>query len=102
MMACAKRWVVSNGLPSRARLLAIGSRKLRTRPNSELGTHVLMKCSFKNSTIESLERTTALKPFPLAQQDSSKIGPSNETAWIGFCCAGAISNASSSDTQLIR
>ena len=51
IIVCAKGCVVSNVLDSRSRLLAIGSLRLRIRPNSELGTHVLMKFSFKNSMI---------------------------------------------------
>ena len=51
MIACAKAWLVLNVAPSRSRLFAIGSRKLGTRPNSEFGTHVLMKFSFKNAMI---------------------------------------------------
>ena len=99
MIACAKGCVVSNVLDSRLRLLAIGSCKLRVRPNSALGTQVLMKFSFKNLMPRSCERATALKPLPLPQHDSSASGPSIEMAWIGFCCTAAIFNASSSDTQ---
>ena len=101
MIACAKGCVVLNVLPSRSRRLAMGSRKLGVRPNSALGTQALMKFSFKNSMIRSLESSTALRLLPLPQHASSKSGPSIEMTWIGFCSAGAISNASSNDTQLI-
>ena len=75
IIVCANSWLVSNVLPSCTRLLAIGSHKLRIRPNSAFGTQVLMKFSFKNVMLRSLERTPALKDLPLAQQDSSASGP---------------------------
>ncbi len=101
IIACAKACVVSKILLSRSRRLAIGSRRLGVRPNSALGIHVLMKFSFRNSMIRSSESSPALSALPLPQQASSKSGPSTEITWIGFPCAGAISNTSSNDTQLI-
>lgn len=58
----------------------MGSRKLGMRPNSELGTHVLMKLSFRNLMIRSSERTPILKALPVPQQASSASGPSIEMA----------------------
>ena len=98
---CAKGCVMSNGSDSRSYLLAIGSRRLGRRPKSESITQVLMKFSFKNLIFWSSERATALSFFPLPQHDSSIRGPFTEMAWMGFCCACARPNASSSGTQLI-
>lgn len=85
MIVLAKAWLVLNVFPSRLRLLAIGACKLPVRPNSAFSTQVLMKFSFRNSIIAFLERTPVLKILPVPQHDSSKRGPSNETACIGFC-----------------